>query len=225
MVQDENGTPRAIIPKPEGFPELPIIPPVPEGTHDSHDGPCPKNIDFPRSPDVNEYVAMGLDPRRGPDDRRATTSKATTANPKDLLGAERASITKIPPVALVHCADAMMDGAGKYDPYNWRAKKITAHGYVDAAFRHLFAYWEGEDRAPDSNVHHLGHVMATCAILLDAHAHGCLIDDRPTSDGGRAITITFTEVKENEARRAERRRKITEAMTPVPSIPLPKRSG
>lgn len=134
-----------------------------------------------------------------------TTSKATTANPKDIAGAERVSLTKIPPVALIHMADAMMDGAGKYDAYNWRAKEITLHGYIDAALRHIFDFWEGEECAPDSRAKHLAHGMATLGIVIDAQAHKCLIDDRPRGDGGKVITEAMAIVKANEAYRAQKR--------------------
>lgn len=126
-----------------------------------------------------------------------TTSKAKTSNPKDILGSRRVSLTKIPPIALIHVADAMMDGATKYDPYNWRAKDITLLGYIDAAFRHILAYMEGENQASDSGAHHLGHAMATLAILLDAEAHGNLIDDRPKSDGGVALSTAIKLVTAN----------------------------
>lgn len=107
------------------------------------------------------------------------TSKAAGPNPKDLRGRQRVSLTKVPAIALAHCAHAMMDGARKYDPYNWRAKDVTASIYIDAALRHLLAFFEGEDAAKDSGAHHLGHAMACCAILLDAQATDALLDDRP----------------------------------------------
>jgi hypothetical protein len=100
-------------------------------------------------------------------------------NPKDLYGEKKPSISKIPPVALLHCAMAMMDGARKYKPYNWRKNKVVAHIYIDAALRHLLAWADGEEVAPDSKIHHLGHMMACGAILLDAQSGGNLIDDRP----------------------------------------------
>jgi hypothetical protein len=37
----------------------------------------------------------------------------------------------------------------------------------------------GEDWVPDSAVSHLGHVAASCAVLLDAIAVGNFKDDRP----------------------------------------------
>lgn len=107
------------------------------------------------------------------------TSKATSTNPKDLFGSSKVSITKVPHIAVLHCAHAMMNGVSKYGAYNWRDKEVLATIYVDAAIRHLGDWLEGEEDAPDSRVHHLGHVMACCAIILDAQAGGNLIDDRP----------------------------------------------
>lgn len=106
-------------------------------------------------------------------------SKATTTNPKDLIGNTKVSITKFPPIGTVMGAMAMMDGADKYGPYNWRAKDVKASIYIDAAMRHLMSWFEGEEFADDSRVHHLGHAIACAAILLDAQANGNLIDDRP----------------------------------------------
>lgn len=118
-----------------------------------------------------------LDPSKVP-----PHSKAAGANPKDLVAAQKVSFTKLPFVGVIHGAMAMMDGAAKYGPYNWRAKKVMASIYVDACMRHLAAWFEGQEHASDSGVHHLGHAIACCAILLDAQARGCLVDDRPVVD-------------------------------------------
>lgn len=114
---------------------------------------------------------------------RAVRLPSVETNPKDLIGAKKVSLTKIPPVALAHCATAMMDGARKYSSYNWRAKDVQADIYVDAALRHLLAWFDGEETAEDSQVHHLGHAMACCAILMDAQACGGLVDNRPSKAG------------------------------------------
>jgi hypothetical protein len=100
-------------------------------------------------------------------------------NPKDLLGVRKVSLGKVPPVAVAHCAMALMDGAAKYGAYNWREKAVRASIYIDACERHLLAWADGEELAQDSRVHHLGHAMACLAILLDAQATGNLVDDRP----------------------------------------------
>jgi len=104
---------------------------------------------------------------------------SVSTNPKDLLGEKKISITKLPPVAILHGSAAMVNGADKYGPYNWRENDVVSHIYIDAAMRHLMEWWEGEETASDSGVNHLGHAIACCAILLDAQANGNLIDDRP----------------------------------------------
>ncbi len=115
------------------------------------------------------------------------TSKADTANPKDIIGATKVSLSKVPAVAIAHEAHAMMDGARKYDAYNWRAKAVQASIYVDAALRHIHDWNEGEEDAPDSKAHHLGHARACLGILLDCQENGCLIDDRPITDKSRGV--------------------------------------
>jgi hypothetical protein len=45
--------------------------------------------------------------------------------------------------------------------------------------RHLDCVLEGEDLDPESAAHHLGHVAAGCAIVLDARHAGTLVDNRP----------------------------------------------
>lgn len=115
-------------------------------------------------------------------------SKALGSNPKDLYGTKKVSFTKLPAVAIAHAAHAMMDGARKYGPYNWRANKVIASIYIDAAIRHLLSWFdEREETASDSGVHHLGHAIACASILLDAQATGNLIDDRPND--GKLVQI------------------------------------
>jgi dATP/dGTP diphosphohydrolase, N-terminal len=107
-------------------------------------------------------------------------------NPKDAVGSSKIALSKFPAVAQAHAAHAMMWGAYKagvdgngYGPHNWRSAPVRASVYVDAALRHLLAWYEGEDRAPDSGCHHLGHLLAGIGILIDAQACGTLVDDRP----------------------------------------------
>lgn len=106
--------------------------------------------------------------------------KTRATNPKTLIGLTKVSLTKVPPVAIAHTAAAMMDGAHKYGAYNFRESDVEAGIYVDAAMRHLLSWYDGEEYAEDSGVHHLGHAMACEAILLDAISTGRLIDDRPS---------------------------------------------
>jgi hypothetical protein len=100
-------------------------------------------------------------------------------NPKDTFGLKKVSISKIPPSSIIYEALAMMNGASKYGPYNWRDNAILASVYVDALYRHVFDWWEGEELAQDSKVPHLGHAKACLGLLIDAIETGNLKDDRP----------------------------------------------
>lgn len=105
-------------------------------------------------------------------------TKATTTNPKDLLGDKKVPIGEVCPVAMLHESCAMLDGDLKYGFRNWREKDVKARIYIDAALRHISAWAEMEEYAEDSGVHHLGHARACLGILLDAQECGNLIDDR-----------------------------------------------
>jgi hypothetical protein len=132
-------------------------------------------------------------------------SKASTTNPKDLFGAVKVSTSKLPFAGIAHGAHAMMDGAVKYGPYNWRDKKVIASIYVDAAERHLRGWFEGEETASDSEVHHLGHAIACLSIILDAQENGTLIDDRPNGKGvaGRILERLSGVIKRRAAEKAK----------------------
>ena len=110
-------------------------------------------------------------------------------NPKDRAASAKIDISLFPPVALIHGAHAMMDGAEKYGPYNWREKRVKARVYLSAAIRHILDCLDGEDQAADSGVLHLGHAIACCAILIDAMETGTLIDDRPEKKGNASAVL------------------------------------
>jgi hypothetical protein len=57
---------------------------------------------------------------------------------------------------------------------------------MSALQRHADAYMNGEEFDPVDGTHHLGNIMACCAILLDAKAAGKLTDDRPPAVDVRA---------------------------------------
>jgi hypothetical protein len=85
----------------------------------------------------------------------------------------------VPPSAKIYLAEGFKDGAQKYGPYNWRENQVAASVYVGAAQRHLDQWWDGEEYATDSNVHHLAHALSCLAIIVDGRETGNLVDDRP----------------------------------------------
>jgi hypothetical protein len=100
-------------------------------------------------------------------------------NPKNRFGLAKVPMRLAPASARIQLALAFKDGARKYGPYNWRISGVKASIYWDAAMRHMDAWLDGEECAPDSGVHHLGHAMACLAIIIDAAETGQLNDDRP----------------------------------------------
>lgn len=104
-----------------------------------------------------------------------------STNPKDLAARKRVRLSLVPGPAMVSMALALQNGIDKgYGPFNWRNQPVEAMNYIDACLRHIKAWQDGEEIAPDSKVHHLGHAAASLAILMDAMACDSLIDDRPT---------------------------------------------
>jgi hypothetical protein len=105
------------------------------------------------------------------------SDKAT--NPKDAIAGTRIPLWLLSPVAKAAWALAQYAGPTKYGAWNWRVAGVRASVYASAAGRHIDAYLSGETHDPVDGTHHLGNVMACCAIVLDAAAAGKLIDDRP----------------------------------------------
>lgn len=100
------------------------------------------------------------------------------SNPKDAVAGSRIPLALLSPVAKIAWAVAQYAGAVKYGMWNWRAAGVRNSVYLSAIERHLDAYKSGEEHDPTDGTHHLGNIMACCAIILDARAAGKLTDDR-----------------------------------------------
>ena len=114
-----------------------------------------------------------------PDGRFICPDATPPLDPKRAAGALKPQLQLIPPVFNELVAAALEGGARRYGPWNWRENKVEMMTYLGAMKRHIDALLDGEDLAPDSGVHHLGHIAASCAIVLDAGKHGTLVDNRP----------------------------------------------
>lgn len=121
-----------------------------------------------------------------------------STNPKDRLGIKKVRLSLVPPSSTIYQATAMENGADKYGPYNWRTKKVIASIYIDAAKRHLNSWFDGEEFAEDSGVHHLAHALACLGIIVDAKETGNLIDDRPTPGNASQLIERLKKVKEEK---------------------------
>jgi hypothetical protein len=73
--------------------------------------------------------------------------------------------------------------------------------YLNAAKRHMDAWFDGEERSDDADALHLAHAAACFCILIDAAHCGMLIDDRPKP--GKSAEVIATETERNRARLAQ----------------------
>ncbi len=90
---------------------------------------------------------------------------------------EKADLSLVPQIALIEMAKAFMVGEKKYGRYNY-CKGHDSSQLVGAMLRHATAYFNGEDHDPVDKQHHLGSVMACCAMLLRQQELGTLKDNR-----------------------------------------------
>ena len=114
-------------------------------------------------------------------------------NPKSVYGIKKPPMELVPPAAKIYLAEGFKDGAQKYGPYNWRTNSVAASVYVGAFQRHVDQWWDGEELADDSNVHHLAHALSCLAIIVDAKETGNLVDDRPLPGAATDLIKRLTE--------------------------------
>lgn len=113
-------------------------------------------------------------------------------NPKTAQGALKIPLDLVPPSSSHFLALAFKNGADKYGPYNWRERGISSSVYYAAAKRHLDSWWDGEDVAEDSGVHHIAHAMACMALILDSMTVGTLNDNRPPKGASAILQKEYT---------------------------------
>lgn len=122
------------------------------------------------------------------------------SNPKDSIGDTKVPLWLLSPIAKAHWALGQYAGMLKYGAWNWRKAGVRSSVYISAMARHMDAYASGEEYDPVDGSHHLGNIMACCAILLDAKEAGKLTDDRPPSMNIRSafgfVEHTMAKLKE-----------------------------
>ena len=106
-----------------------------------------------------------------------TTQKPT--NPKDFVGLTKPPMSTVSKLVLAELGVAMLEGAMKYGRHNYRGTDVLASIYIDAADRHLTAWFEGQDIDPDSGMSHITKAIASLTVLRDAQIVGKMVDDRP----------------------------------------------
>ncbi|QRY51775.1 dATP/dGTP diphosphohydrolase domain-containing protein [Mycolicibacterium septicum] len=105
-------------------------------------------------------------------------------NPKDAIGVTKAPFSTVPAQVVAEAGLALLEGAVKYGRHNYRAAGVRASVYYDAAFRHLAAWWEGQDIDPDSGLPHVVKAIACLMVLRDGQIQENWVDDRPPKTPG-----------------------------------------
>jgi len=100
-------------------------------------------------------------------------------NPKDAVGVKKFPLSTVSGPVIAELGLAMLEGARKYGRHNYRVSGVRASVYIDAAFRHLVKFLEGEDIDPDSGLSHVTKAIASLMVLRDAMVFNKWIDDRP----------------------------------------------
>lgn len=106
-------------------------------------------------------------------------SQTKETNPKDAVGTGKVPFSTVPAAVMAEVGLAMLEGARKYGRHNYRVAGVRASVYYDAMFRHLTAWWEGEDIDPDSGLPHTIKAIACLVVLRDSQMQGNWVDDRP----------------------------------------------
>jgi hypothetical protein len=108
-----------------------------------------------------------------------SSAPTSSLDPKGEAGSKKSPMWLLPHHVKQAASWVLGLGARKYGPWNWRKTRVCASTYLSAIQRHLGAWEEREDMDPESGQNHLAHIIANCAILMDAQKHQCLEDDRP----------------------------------------------
>lgn len=78
---------------------------------------------------------------------------------------------------LIAIASVMAPGAVKYGRDNWKGGMLWSRPY-DALLRHLTAWWDGENKDPESGMSHLWHAACELMFLVEYEAKKVGQDDR-----------------------------------------------
>ena len=98
---------------------------------------------------------------------------------KDDTGKVRMEL--IPPELLFAVADILTFGAEKYSDRNWEAGMKWSRLF-GGLMRHLWAWWGGQHKDPETGRSHLWHACACIAFLLAYEQRNTGTDDRPKKD-------------------------------------------
>jgi hypothetical protein len=86
----------------------------------------------------------------------------------------------LPPELLIGVSSILDFGAKKYAPRNWE-KGMDWSRVFSSLMRHMWAWWRGEDKDPETGMSHLWHAGCNIAFLIAYEERKVGKDDRPNS--------------------------------------------
>lgn len=95
--------------------------------------------------------------------------------------AGKVGVHLLPPTPLIEIAKVLDFGATKYAPYNW-TKGISYSRVYGAALRHLWSWFRGENKDPETGLSHLAHAGCCVLFLLQYEHTRREFDDRPIEE-------------------------------------------
>lgn len=90
---------------------------------------------------------------------------------------EKIRMELIPPEMMEAVGDILTFGAKKYADRNWEHGMQWSRPF-GALMRHMWAWWGGEDKDPETGRSHLWHACACIAFLIAYEQRGVGLDDR-----------------------------------------------
>ena len=115
---------------------------------------------------------------------KATSFSNEQPSTGNKLDSGKPKISLIPSEAITEMAIAFTYGASKYEADNFK-NGIKFRRLIDAAFRHLLAISNGEDVDSESLNSHVGHCMASLAMLTYMMHNKPELDDRFNKGGSK----------------------------------------
>jgi len=100
-----------------------------------------------------------------PIDEVAASQTATTGGRK--FDGGKLQYGLLPPLALEENVKVLTFGAQKYEPDNWKRVPDGIRRYFDAAQRHLWAWKRGEEKDPETGLHHMAHAICCLQFICD----------------------------------------------------------
>jgi hypothetical protein len=106
---------------------------------------------------------------------------------KSIESASKPRLDLVPWPAIEEIAEVLTYGAKKYDANNW-CRGAAWGRYFAALCRHIFAWWGGENKDPETGLSHLAHAGCCLIFLMSYQRNGWGTDDRFTGPDGSAFT-------------------------------------